>query len=457
MKDTNKMKLEYVLSGISYFSLGRKRIGEDEELISHIKNIFDKFNEYYPNNPGAILFNAFTEKDQASFVPKYGTKTYVDSGGLQIITVKKQELTEDMKLKIYETQAMGDYAMCFDEIPLYIDEDKKGAAARTDMSGKYVVGEQVYDKGVATGSNIRKQIDYFKSVNAKTKVFIILQGNSPDDWMNFSNGVFSQIDWEQDIDYIEGLAIADTCIGNGILEALDMYSIIPKLNCPDSIKKRLHLLGVGTLTRLSPIISLVNSGYLAEDTYISYDSTSLSSNFIFGTYYTKGKEYRFPKVESGVQNKVIDMIVDDIQANIKKIGWNEFTRLSHDEFKEYFTRSTSESFKTIYENECPITEQKIFQDGIIMFALLILSQLANFTEDLMEIISDEKKFKKYLNTQNKTKILNTLKGIKTYDDYLEWRKFAINSRVHSNRIARVNTYEEFLAKTTNKKTLADWF
>ena len=41
--------------------------------------------------------------------------------------------------------------MCFDEIPLFIDDSKKGAAARTDMDGKWVVGEFMYDKGAETG------------------------------------------------------------------------------------------------------------------------------------------------------------------------------------------------------------------------------------------------------------------------------------------------------------------
>ena len=94
------MNLEYVLSGITFFRIGTKRIVEDEELVQHIKNIFTKFNEYFNKNQCSLLFNAFTEKDLSEFVPSYGTKTYVDSGGLQIITVKKQELTEEMKLKI---------------------------------------------------------------------------------------------------------------------------------------------------------------------------------------------------------------------------------------------------------------------------------------------------------------------------------------------------------------------
>jgi len=452
------MKLEYIFSGLGFFKLNNPRINDDPELIENIASIFKSFNEYYPNNPCSVLFNAFTEADQGDLVKQYGTKVYVDSGGLQIITTKNKVLDDNMKMQIYDNQTAGDYAMCFDEIPLYIDEAMKGASARTEMAGKFVVGEHVYDKGISTGKNIKQQIEFFKQGKHKTKVFIILQGNSPEDWINFSNGVFEQIEWDEDIDYIEGLAIADTCIGNGILEAADMYSIIPKLNCPDIIKKRLHLLGVGSIGRLAPIIAMVNSGYLPKETHISYDSTSLSSSHVFGRYKSgTGKTYNFGRVEPDDHVPAeFDIILSEIQDNMTRLGVNEVSKMNYEEFRHYFLDSTSRSFKAIWEHECPEVEKEKLHNGIIMFVMFIISQGMNFTEQLNEIIKDSESFLSFLSKTSKTKILVSLTNVTNYEEYLKWREFAIASNIHSNRIARVDTYEKFEKISGNQKSIDDW-
>ncbi len=438
------MKIEYVISGLSFFKLGMKEINEDEFLRSDIIEILKKFNEYYSNNQISLLFNAFSEKDFAEWVPSLETDTYVDSGGLQMITLKNVELNDKTRQDIYETQAKGTFAMCFDEIPLYIDENKKGNSARTDMSGKYVVGEEIYEKGVATGNNIKKQIQYFEECGTDTKVFVILQGNSPQDWINFCDGVFSIVT-EEFYPYIEGLSIADTCIGNGILEAADMISIIPKLNCPEKFKKRLHLLGVGSINRLIPILTMVNSGYLPEDTHISYDSTSISASHAFGRYLTEDRTIKFDRVQLDQNDVNIDSVIHDILNNIKDLNWDENVSVSWTEenLKKRIRESTTNTFGKIHEDEDKEKQKSNLHYGVLFHLIFTLSQIVNFMKRLNKIIETPESLQKHILQTSKLKPLVTLINVTTYDEYVEWRKGAIGQRLPSNRIVRVETYEEF--------------
>jgi len=454
------MKLNYVFSGCSMWKINHDKIYSEgeEKLLSDVQNIFKTFNEYFPKNPVGVLYNGFTEKQHSTVLPKLGVDTYVDSGGLQIITLGKQKLDDELKKKIYTVQTTGDYAMCFDEIPLYIDESKVGAGARTDMGGKYLIGEEVYDKGVATGRNIKNQIETFKELNAHTKVFIILQGNSYEDWMNFSDGVFSQLDFEEDNDYVAGLAIADTCLGNGILEAIDMYSVIPDLKCPESWKLRLHLLGVGSFNRLVPILAMIKSGYLSNKTQISYDSSSHSSAIMFGRYLSKGmKTYDFNKLEEGVVCDRATLIVDHIWEVVDELGWEKYIGMTKQEFNDKFHQMTYTSFKSMYINEeCDIQESKDFRQSIMIYIVVTLSQIFHFNKNILKHMESEETFRKYLTSNSNTKILVTLLKIKTYDELKVWRDNVVRAGIGSNRVSRVDTKAQYEAKINAKPAVDEW-
>ena len=449
------MKIEYVISGLTYFKIAMKQIHGNEPLIEDVSTVFRKFNEHYKDNKLSLLFNAFTEDDFQDIVPAYGADTYVDSGGLQIITQKTAVLNDDTKEGIYKVQTKGDFAMCFDEIPLYIDDSKKGASARTDMDGKVIIGDEVYDKGVATGVNIKNQIEAFKRLGSDTKVFVILQGNTPQDWLDFCDGIFSQIPTEY-YDHIEGLSIADTCIGNGILEAADMISIIPKLNCPDVFKKRLHLLGVGSINRLIPILVMIEAGLLPEDTHISYDSTSISSSHAFGRYLSKGKTVKFGRVDEEHENLEIDEVIDDMFVNIEKLGWLDELHMpmSKEDMKKYIKRTTKQSFGDIFKDDIDHVQASQLHFGVLFYLLFILSQIINFMDKLNEITETRKTLETYVKRTPKLKLLVPLFEVETYEEYERWREFAVTHRIHSNRISRVQTQQEY--KNLISPTVNEW-
>lgn len=446
------MKFEYIISGVSMFRLHRQEIAKKPELCELILNFFKKFNDYYMNNNISLLYNAFTESDYKDVLNKFNVPLYLDSGGLQMITLKKQKVDDQAKNKIYEAQSSGgDYAMCFDEIPLYIDDNKRGNSARTDMSGKYVIGEEMYDKGVLTGKNISNQIKYFIKQKSKAKTYIILQGNSFDDWMNFSDGVFSQLQ-ESDYDYVHGLAIADTCLGNGCLEMADMLSIIPFLKCPDSVKKNIHLLGVGSINRLLPAIIMVQSGYLDSETSFTYDSTSLSSSHIYGRYYDSNdntidyiKLQHKNSLKTDKNNDLsvifeIKSIMNDIKYNAKKIGWDQLYDFN-DLFETIFIESTRKSFNSI------IDMKKDYFDHLIVFHLIYtLSQIVNFTEKLRSMF-DKQKRDEHIEKYKKLIALRELENVNNYKTYQKWKNQAIRTgRIQSNRIKRVDTNKDIKGK-----------
>jgi len=439
-----EIQLDYVGSGMSYIKLcgpAFKR-GESSDILA---DTIGKIFESIPHTNFGLLYNAYTESDFGEPFMKMRSKVYVDSGGLQIITLKGTSPSEEVKQSIYETQTIGHYAMCFDEIPLYINQDSDNASARTQMTGKWVVGDEIYEKGVETGANIKKQVDHFRKSNAETKVFVILQGNLPEDWINFCKGVFSQLS-EDDYPFLEGLALAGSCIGSGVLEAVDMYSIVPQLPCPEFLKKRLHLLGVGSISRLIPIIVMIRSGYLDKDTHVSYDSTSISAAHSFGRYLdSNGKTVKFDRCTLEEISSDTQYVVDDMLKISKELNWLDIVNLTEYEFAESFTGTTSLHFKDHIEYLCEI---KSFDEAHLMrlaaYVIFFSAQVKTFVEIVNGISSSRKGLLSYIVKNKKLSLLTSLLDVTNYEDFLQWRSFAVMNNIPSNRIKRVQTHQDYL-------------
>ena len=277
--------MKYCASGfISYPNLHTtiKKDTRDEYLkyiIDQIHRVDDKYDEYN----FTLLYNAYTEKSDTEFFQLFrdnGLKVpfYTDSGGLQINLTKTASSTDIEKSKqlVYEEQCkVSDFAMSFDEMPIYINdqERREDAHSRLDASGRYYVVEHVYDKGVGTGKNIRQQIDKFKELGAKTKIFVILQGYTLEDYNLYDKGVYSQLT-EEDYPYIEGIAIANTLTPD-YFSAFDTFVRHQHhLEVPEQHKRHIHLLGVGGLNRVFPFLVLKNNpDFWKEDVIINFDST----------------------------------------------------------------------------------------------------------------------------------------------------------------------------------------
>lgn len=314
-----KLNLEYVISACGMMGVFTNHVYDNhrdllrQSLLELMQGVNESIKKKTKNtNPTiAALFNGYTE---ASFTERFkeldnlgAAKLYADSGGLQIVTAGKS-ITTQIKQDIYKTQTAADYAMCFDEIALGSFSVTRTRNERSNVGNKIFKSSLHAEKGSETGRNIKEQIEAFKSLGAKTKVIPIIQGNNSDDMMVFYDRIVSELD-DEDYDYISGMAIADTCMGNGELESIEMLRGAKRITdvCHDNIKKHLHILGVGSISRMRPILFLTKSGYLNTFEKISYDSSSHTSTFDYGLLKVNGTcralgSVRTPKAEAHFNN-----------------------------------------------------------------------------------------------------------------------------------------------------------
>lgn len=295
-----KYQLEYVVSGCGRMQLFHKDMLSDpaifadyQPLVKEIpKTVITELQEYSNHSEPVLsmLFNAFTEKN---FVkdPKKGfqlynwlesNSVYADSGGLQIVTTGKS-VTDEIKKQIYETQTVADFAMCFDVIPLTNTSVRQTSNERSNVGNKIFEDHLFAESAEKTAQNIKTQINYFREKGAKTKVVIIVQGNTPQDMKFFFDVIASKLT-EEDYEHVSGIAIADTCMGNGELESIKMLHAAHLISqdCHPAVSSHIHFLGIGSLYRLRPIIYLIRSGFLKSFKRVSYDSTSHTSCFDMG-------------------------------------------------------------------------------------------------------------------------------------------------------------------------------
>lgn len=242
-----------------------------------------------PSLKTSLLFNAYTESKHGKYFRSQGDygfdQIYADSGGLQVVTTGKK-LTAELKEEVYRVQRTADFGFCFDEIPLGIKEgvDQETGKHRSQTESKLFDPSGFKACAEHTARNVLNQTRSFEGTD--TKAFYILQGNTQDEMYQwFQTGV--EIIGEHGFDYIRGVAPADTCMGNGPLESADMLAAYHRIITDFGThygKHHLHLLGVGSPSRLLPAIFLKRSGFLPADLEISFDSSSSSMSYAMGNF-----------------------------------------------------------------------------------------------------------------------------------------------------------------------------
>lgn len=335
--------LEYVISGCGRMQLFHKDMLSDSAKFDIYQKILleipdtvkaDLSNYSKNSNPMlSMLFNAFTEK---GFVnnPQKGFQlynwlnseaVYADSGGLQIVTTGKT-ITDEIKKQIYKTQTVADFAMCFDVIPLTSTSIFQTSNERSNTGNKIFEDHLFAESAKKTALNIKEQVAYFRETNAKTKVVIIVQGNTPQDMKFFFDTIAHELT-EEDYQHISGIAVADTCMGNGELESIKMLHAAHLISqdCHEAVKSHIHFLGIGSLYRLRPIINLIKSGFLKSYKRISYDSTSHTSCFDMGLIKLNGTCRSY-----GTHKTILaEEVFDDVYGYFK----NTFDKLIN--YKQY--------------------------------------------------------------------------------------------------------------------------
>lgn len=334
----------------------------------------------------STLYNAYTEKghvEEMRLLDNLGSHSvYADSGGLQIVTAGKT-ITDEIKQQIYNTQTYADYAMCFDVIPLSSVSLTRTRNERSNVGNKIFHSINLDESADATANNIKQQVKFFRENNAKTKVIIIVQGNTTNDMINFFKRI-QNILTEEDYANIGGLAIADTCMGNGELESIEMLIAAKKISefCHENVKRHLHVLGVGSIARMRPIIYLLKSGYLNAYKRVSYDSSSHTSTFQYGLVKVNGTCRSIGSYKN--------QEVDDHFRNVYRLFEDTFTEyVSEDRFiKNVFGETVGDwKYSTIKNRILTSDNEDDIVSTLLCNAAYTYFQIHNFVTNIDRLFS----------------------------------------------------------------------
>jgi len=329
-------QLEYVVSGCGRLQLFHKDMMDSPALFPQFKEslmriptfVREDLNDYCTHSDPVLsmLFNGFTEKNFIKPPHNFqmynwlnSDAVYADSGGLQMVTAGKT-ITPALKQQIYATQSVADFAMCFDVIPLSNTALVTTRNERSNVGNKIFEDSEFAKSAEATAQNIKDQVTYFKTHGAKTKVVIIVQGNTPQDMKFFYDTIVSKLS-DDDYEHVSGIAMADTCMGNGELESIKMLHAAHLISqdCHPNVSSHIHFLGIGSLYRLRPIIYLIRSGLLKSYKRISYDSTSHTSCFDMGLIKLDGTCRAYGTHKTRLAEEVFDGVYNYFKPIISEL------------------------------------------------------------------------------------------------------------------------------------------
>jgi hypothetical protein len=421
---------DYVMSAIGMTGLTRYVNKPQIDVVSHYVRTLTKdfvndiLNPKHTKSTFSVLFNAFTEREFSKGLEKYGNLNsdgiYADSGGLQMVTAGKT-ITDEMKDQIYDTQCYSDYAMCFDVIPLVSVSLLRTRNERSNTGNKVFFAANLKDSAIATGKNIQRQCRVFAEKNAKTKVIVIVQGNTAQDMVLFFENIQNQLS-EEDMKHIGGIALADTCMGNKELESIEMLwagHMIQKIAHP-AMLQQVHFLGVGSLPRMAPIINLTKSGFL-KFPKISYDSSSHTTCYNYGLMKLNGTCLPLGKVKNKKLTDQWEKIIHLFEAPLTKLSINKDKI-----YERLFNEKDEWSYSKVYQRALATENADEIGVASIIGLMYALYQVDNF------ITNVDKMYGK--NTSSDVSIRKLL-DVKTDDDMKMWMKMNARS-VDSGRINR---------------------
>lgn len=271
--------------------LSNPSVQDDVKLIELVNNIFHQFFDDQPGHTFSLLYNAWAENNFGERLSSYKPSIHnlhADSGGLQMITlahkIPKGTNMNDLREEVYANQAKwADVGMCFDEIPVITT----AASDRNDVSNRYFdkANRHVYAK--QTAENIKRQIESFKATNSKCKPFMICQGGDLKTYLEWIDTILETVP-KEDHNLIGGVAMGGAALGTGPLEDIQKAFFASQVPVRDENGKlHLHILGVGSVTRMIPYLIFLQNG-LYGDVHISYDSTTHTRAVETGLYYMRG-------------------------------------------------------------------------------------------------------------------------------------------------------------------------
>lgn len=283
------MKLEYVASGTSFMKLAK--LGELPDEAALVNSMFSDIFGKQPGHTFSILYNAWGESDfgeKLSVLKPSIHNLHADSGGLQMVTLAhklpKGTNMNDLREEVYQNQSQwADVGMCFDEIPVITT----GASDRNDTSNRYFDRENRHKYAQQTADNVSRQIQVFKENNSSCKPFMICQGGDLETYLEWIDAILKTVP-KEDHNRIGGVAMGGAALGTGPLEDIQKAFFASQVPVRDENGKlHLHVLGVGSVTRMIPYLIFLQNG-LYGNVHMSYDSTTHSRGVETGMYYIRG-------------------------------------------------------------------------------------------------------------------------------------------------------------------------
>lgn len=406
------LKLEYVASGTAHTRLNSKKVMQDEAILENTKRMFSKVNSSFGHN-FSILYNAFTEEKFGSAYQIFKDCIYnlhADSGGLQIVTQGKS-VTPEIKKQIYRTQALySDVAMCFDIIPVVQGKVTK----RHEIMSRVFDRSKLVECARETGKNINEQIKIFRELQSAAKPLVIAQGNCRETYRIWTEVVMAEID-DGNKPFIGGLALGAPAFGRGTLEDIERTGLAAEL-MPIVGTNYFHILGVGSLQRLLPLCTFLQSG-LFKDIHVSYDSSTHTMGLSNGYFF---KDTGFMKFDRPYSREY---------------------EVAYDDMKKYFgdlipglDKGPVHVHKILNSNTTYITNRDKEVEFYAVTMAFVLMSVMNFTEAVEKCATQEKSLLEIARKYKLARDMFSLKNVHTVDDFHYWCS-SVGTSIKSSRVA----------------------
>lgn len=452
-------KIEFVVSAFSNYQRHKLLHNKENYELSSlhrgiINRMVDHVNTQFENIELSFLYNAFTERDISEVTKSLGRKTYADSGGLQMVTTKMgQKLTveqiEKEKKEVYKNQAeFSDYGFSFDEIPaVKIDEGMFG------IGGSVFVKDLCYDYGFKSRNNLIDQYDTFKQMKEEnkstSKIIPIIQGADTETTELYCDGLFKDLP-KDFTKYCSGLAIGGVNTTN-IYAPTVLINDVSKVKNPvvqKLFKERIHLLGVGSLSKFLGILILIENGLLNTD-LLTIDSASSSKGIWFGSFKmfnNKGKIY------TAKPGQTYGPMTEKIYRSI----WNEYEYILTDLFTDYedfMKYSEYNKENDIYEKNAdrPIEDK---MKTIVLTTAYALRDAQNVMECINRVVFKKEHFYNVISLRpDDKKLMCLLEDCKTQEEIDSWISLVQSRKVKDAKPIAENI--DAVAKL-KRKTLMDF-
>lgn len=423
------MIFDYVSSGNATLKIftGKMSVNLSDEIASS-RAMIRKLNKDSFNF--SILFNAFTEAGTGEIMfERYRDDVHSihsDSGGLQMIT-RGLTLDDVSKIKIYDVQSKySNIAMSFDEIP--ITTSGKGVSV-TDMGSRYFDYGLVKEKALASAINLEKQINRFEELGSSVKPMLIMQGNCIDSFQTWSDVICEYLG--DRVKKLYGISMAGTSLGGGHLEDIVRAAAATFVEYPQELdSNNVHLLGVGSISRLIPFVSLEDHH---ADTHLSFDSTTYSHAMHKGTLIIGGKSLSWNRLPI-IQKEYHISRMNEIFAN------------------ELSSPLTYVEVDEMYQGSLKFEEKYGILGGMSpRFCETVIAVFSYMVDDAQKYCvntfrSDSKLYSKICEGRGGYGVYKKLKTCRDKQDYNEWydecSKYISSDRVKSSNDI-TNTLEAF--------------